>query len=251
MLKTLGLDDDLDSVELMIVLEKVFDTKISDEEAKVISKVGHLFDLLMKKMSADDVNRKCASAMAFYRVRRALIDMETNVGRSPSSGLSPLQSLYTKSFVRLLEECSGLRLPRPAFSFTGKMGNGILVAGIFSALVTIILGFIFVLLSSSIGEPLIAASIILFVGGSFMGCTLMGIDQGCLPSSCLTLGALASKAAHMSYGRLVKQGANIRDSSVWKAMVEALSDFTNVSADQITRDTYLLRSALKNVKAAA
>ena len=79
----------------------------------------------------------------------------------------------------------------------------------------------------------------------------MFIDAGRLPTGSRTLGALAARAASLSYGRLLKQGADERDSRIWKALVEILSDFANVPADQIARETYFLASALKNQNTAA
>jgi hypothetical protein len=111
MLKTLGLDDDLDSVEVVIEIKKSFDIAISDDESKAIFKVGQLFDLLREKVAADDANRKCASAMAFYRLRRALNDLRVDVGQSPSYDLSRLHRAYTRSFAKSIENRSGLRMP--------------------------------------------------------------------------------------------------------------------------------------------
>jgi hypothetical protein len=122
MLKTLGLDDDLDSVEVVIAIEKAFDVEISSGEAEAVFNVGQLFELLRGKVHAVDANRKCASAMALYRIRRALNDLGLAIGRSSSYDLSRLHHVYTKSFVKCLQERSGLRLPQPAPQF-GRQGR--------------------------------------------------------------------------------------------------------------------------------
>jgi hypothetical protein len=251
MIKTLGLDDDLDSVEVVIEIEKAFDVEISDGEAEAVFKVGHLFDLLVKKIIAGDENRKCASAMAFYRIRRTLIDLRVDVGRSPSCDISRLHRVYTRSFVKSVEERSGLRLPQPTFSLVGKAGVALILVGMLGALAAIVAALPLMFVSAPIGGWLQAASIILLVGGLVTGFTLMGVDAGRLPTNCRTLGALASKAAGLSYGRLVKQGADGRHSCTWKALLEILSRFANVPADQISRETYFLRSALKTHNTAA
>src|SRR5260370_29092165 len=190
MLKTLGLDDDLDSVEVVIEIEKAFDVEISADEAKAIFKVGQLFDLLQEKMKASDENRKCASAMAFYRIRRALIDLRVDVGRSPSCDISRLHRIYTRSFVKSVEERSGLRLPRSTFSLVGKAGVALSLVGMFGALAAIVAALPLMFISVPIGGWLKAASIILLVGGLVTGFTLMGVDAGRLPTNCGTLGAL-------------------------------------------------------------
>jgi hypothetical protein len=71
-----------------------------------------------------------------------------------------------------------------------------------------------------------------------------------LPEQCATLGDLAKKTANLSYGLLVKQGADASESRIWQVLTEVLSDFTSVPAGAITRDTYFLASALKKAKAA-
>jgi hypothetical protein len=68
--------------------------------------------------------------------------------------------------------------------------------------------------------------------------TLLSIDSGRLPTNRRTLGALPARAASLSYGRLLKQGADGRDSRIWKALVEFLSYFANVPADQIARERH-------------
>jgi hypothetical protein len=87
--------------------------------------------------------------------------------------------------------------------------------------------------------------------GLFAGGALVSIDPGRLPTNYRTLGALSARAARLSYGRLLKQDADGRDSRIWKALVEILSDFANVPADQIAPETYFLASALKNRNTAA
>lgn len=251
MLKTLGLDDDLDSVEVVIELEKTFEVAISNDESKAIFKVGQLFDLLRDKVPAGDTNRKCASAMAFYRVRRALNDLQMDVGRSPSSDLSQLHRVYTRSLAKSIEKSSGLRMPRPALGLVGKIGAAIALIGAFGCLAMIVWALLEAFISGAAGHRLGTTSIALFFGGLLGGSLLIRVDAGRLPADCPTLGALAAKAGHLSFGRLVKQGADARDGSIWKVMVETLSDFANVPAEQITRDTYFLQSCPNNANTVA
>jgi acyl carrier protein len=67
---TLGLDDDLEPVEVVRHLERIFDIRVSNEEAESIFNVGEFYDLLLDKIPSNDADRKCASAMTFYRIRR-------------------------------------------------------------------------------------------------------------------------------------------------------------------------------------
>lgn len=245
MLKTLGLDDDLEPVEVVISLEKAFDVAITHREAEAIFNVGQLFDLLRAKVQPSDANRKCSSAMSFYRIRRALDDLHIGIGRAPWSDLSPLNRVYTKSLVRSIEEQSGLRLPRPALGPMGWTGAAFIATGILGSFVWLVAGLLLK------PPPTAIVAVCLFFGGLVTGFALMHFDAGRLPTACRTLGDLAAKAANLSYGRLVKQGADTRDDRVWKAMVEILSDVANVPADRVARETLFLASALKSRDTAA
>jgi hypothetical protein len=237
MLKTLGLGGDGDDVELVAELEKAFDLKLSNDEAAGFFKVGELFDLLKRKMDAGEANRKCASAMAFYRIRRALHELGADVGRSPSAGLSLLHRMYTKSFVKSLGERSGLRLPRPESGPIGMTGIAVVLIAFFAGIVALVLAG--------------AAGLVLLVAGFVVGWILMRIDEGRLPTNCRTLGDLAVRTAALSYGRLVKQGADARDGPMWKALSEILADFAGVPPDQIGRETFFLQCSPRGAESAA
>jgi hypothetical protein len=258
MLKSLGIEDD-DSADVVIHIEKAFD--ISIPEAPAIYTVGEMFDVLRRKLPNSDANRKCASAMAFYRIRRALIDFGLDVARSPSTDLSGLDRVYTKTFAKNLEMRSGLRLPRPALGLIGRLGSAAVITGVLSIVVAglgmfgLLLSALLAMFGVTFVSPTLAhwfvkGPFLVFVAGATLGCLLWWIDAGRLPSSCRTLGALASKAAVLSYGRLVKEGADGSDTCLWKALVDILSDYAAVPADQIAPETYFLASTLKTRSAA-
>jgi len=125
MANTLGLDDDLDPVEVVRVVESAFNIKIANKEAEVIVTVGEMFDLLREKIAGNAMDRKCASAMAFYRLRRVLAARHVEFRLVPASNLSWLQDAYTKKHVRALEQETGLRLPKPGYTWIGHVGASI------------------------------------------------------------------------------------------------------------------------------
>jgi hypothetical protein len=219
MLQTLMLDDD-DASDALLAVGDAFEVKISAADARLLYDVGDLFDLLRRKIDAGDGNRKCASAMAFYRLRRVLNDLSADAGRSPSHDLTPSHCIYTQSFVKSLEDRSGLRLPRPVLGWVGGLGIALALGGMLGA---------------------IAAHRLDALGLFVAGVVLSRVDPGRLPKDCRTVGALAKKAANLSFGRLVKQGADARDGHLWQALVEILADLALVPADQIARDTGFLQ----------
>jgi len=63
----------LDGVELVMEVEEAFAITIADDEASAVRTVGDLHDLVLGKLSADPRSHRCASAAAFYRLRRAQV----------------------------------------------------------------------------------------------------------------------------------------------------------------------------------
>lgn len=63
----------LDSVELLVAVEKTFDIEIPDFEAEQISTVGDLYESVWDKLQGKKSN-KCKSAFLFYKFRRLLQD---------------------------------------------------------------------------------------------------------------------------------------------------------------------------------
>jgi hypothetical protein len=102
MVNSLGLDDDLDGVEIVKLVELAFDIRIANEDAEAITNVGELYDLLLNKIPRDETNRKCAGAMAFYRLRRALVDLRTANKLAPGSDMASWSSIYAKPLFREL-----------------------------------------------------------------------------------------------------------------------------------------------------
>src|ERR1700734_2776145 len=93
---TLGLDDDLDGVEVVQDLKRIFDIMVSRQEAARIFNVGEFHDLLLQKIPPDEAGGKCASAMAFYRIRRALRCLGHDHDLTPASGIRALEPGRTK-----------------------------------------------------------------------------------------------------------------------------------------------------------
>jgi hypothetical protein len=73
---TLGLDDDLASAELLQNLEASFDISLSEAEAAACRAVGDVYDILRNHFSdSRDEAHRCATAMTFFRLRRAFSEL--------------------------------------------------------------------------------------------------------------------------------------------------------------------------------
>ena len=95
---TLGLDDDLDGVELARDLEESFGVKFSDKEASACQTVGDIFRFLLARLphQSSKIDR-CASAMAFYRLRTAVSARGVALRRTPATRLAKISSVRPKS----------------------------------------------------------------------------------------------------------------------------------------------------------
>jgi hypothetical protein len=230
MANTLGLDDDLDGVELVRNIEKAFDVEIGNEAEQGFT-VGALYDLLRTKIPANQIDRKCASSMAFYRLRQGLGRIGHPGRLTPSSDVHFLGRGGIKSNFRRLEIESRLRLPRPSLTDTALVGCLAVALMLFVApFLSFVSGWIVLAI-----VPVCAA--------------IAWIDPGRLPKECDTLGGLARRTATLNYGLLIQAGASSSDKQLWNNLIELLSDYALPKSD-IKRDTVFLQSQLKK-KAAA
>ena len=181
MSNTLGLDDDLDSVELIQDLEASFAVKFTKTEAESCLTVGDVFALLTARFSTDDVsNQGCASAIAFYRLRRAFNDAGVERHMAPATRLDELSSLPPKLLVRKLRSHTSLRLPRMRLGRNWVAGVVLITLSIFSFMVF------------AVTSPQLLLLSLAFL---LVGIMLLRFDRGEFPDGCNTLGDLARKVA--------------------------------------------------------
>ena len=233
---SLGLDDDLDAVVLVQNLEKAFEIGITDAEAESVLTVGQLYDLLLAKIPANESDRRCASAMVFYRLRRALENRAKDTALTPSTSLLFLEEGRARTTVKELEKETGLRLPELELTGRGYFGClSVLVA--FCAAMGISSFYHLGYFSGLSGF----VAVVTFVALEW---AILRLDPGKLPIDCSTLGGLATRVAALNYGFLIKVGASHCDREIWKSLLELLSGYA-LSKSEINRDTYFLQSQLR------
>jgi len=228
MSNTIGLDDDLDDVELLRELEAVFDIAFSPEEAWPLVTVGDVEALLLRRIPAYEADRKCASAMACYRLRAALARLGHGQKLAPAAALPGLARGRVRAKLKQLERESGLRLPAAPAT---RLGCLVACAGF----VTTIAGAFWLL---PVGPALVGGGAL----GLFVAFVMLRfIDPGQPPESCATLAGLAKAAAVLNHGRLIRAGARHRAEDIWATLLEVLPIYGLPKAE-ITRETYLLDS---------
>jgi hypothetical protein len=225
-MNSLGLDGD-DSVELADELEAIFAFKFGPGEAEAIRNVGDIHDFLSRRFSSGfESNNRCATAMTFYRLRRALCEQADAAAITPSTDLGSMAKRPLKLWRSRLEARSGLRLPPLALTPIGWAGVALIVLAT--------LFFVPFALLHLNGWPLL--------GSAALGALLFWRDPRRMSPKYRLMSNFTSKTAAMNYGRLVEQGASTDSKRLWDALVALLSERSNMTPEAIGRETTILRS---------
>jgi hypothetical protein len=240
MVNSLGFAD-MDDVDALELVEQAFDIKIAATEAATLANVGDLYDLLLTKIPDDEANQKCASAMVFYRLRRALPAVYAIEKIGPSYDLLALNDISAKRLLRVLAKKSGLTLPYPSPGWVGWLAWCFAMVCFWPVALTAYVIFLVSLPKALIGW-LAAAWACAFV----VMIALAILDSGRLPSGCHSLGGLAKKTARLNFGKLRELGARQSDLDIWDALVATLSSFNDFPVEKIRRDTFFFRDAMKD-----
>jgi|CXWL01.1.fsa_nt_gi hypothetical protein len=235
---TLGLDDDLDSVGLLIAIERAFDIKISDQDAATVSTMGDLHEVVTSKLDGAG-GGKCQTSMAFYRVRRALKAVLGDIDIRPDT---PLSAIWGRSPKLLFERAQRHCDPRLAsLSSTDISGFGALL------IVAVIFGAPILLIANVNGWMILALAGGLTAAG-FMLTRLDPLAFGPMA----TVGDLAQRTAGQNYGALVSLGGRSDAKAIWDALVEMAGAFSeNLPAEKIERTTVILQSQFEKARARA
>jgi hypothetical protein len=233
---TLNLDDDLDPIEAVVGIEQAFAIKISDEEAAACETVGDIYDLLSSHFAAQlGTGGACISSMAFYRLRKALRRAHPDGTFRTSTSLAQYTRGNARSFLHALGQETKLRVPAPNGRWLTAVGC-----------ITILAAFIAIAIAVITEAPaFLLAAVACFIGGL----TLAYLDPGELPDDCQSLGGLTEKVSALNFGKLAGAGGAVRAASLWDAMTEVLSAWSDLPQEQMRRDTLLLQVQLQKARA--
>ena len=225
---TLGLDDDIEPVEVLDSIERAFGIKITEAEAERCHTVADVYNLLVGRFATVDASAdRCVTSMAFHRIRAALGDPEAG----PRTSLASLSGLPPKRLFLRLRQATGLVTPAPALASTGLAGAWSVVAGLLMILPSI-------MLAPRVGW-------LVPVGLIAAGIALIRLDPGRLSPNHSTLGGMARSVAALNFGKLVEQGGISGPQTLWSALVEVLAQHSTLPKTQITPRTVLLASQLR------
>lgn len=235
---TLGLDDDLDSVDLLIAIERTFDFKISQEDASIVSTMGDLHDLLVSKFEHAG-GGKCQTSMAFYRVRRALKAVLGDIEIRPDTALSAIWNGSPKQLFQRAQHHCDLRLASLSRTNMSGFGGLLIAAAVFAAPI---------LLFAKVDGWLILA---LAAGFFAPGFALTRLDPLAFGPSMVTVGDLARRTANQNYGVLVSLGGRSNAQAIWDALAEVAATFSDLPPEKIERATVILQSQFIKAQEAA
>lgn len=222
-LNSVGIVGDGDDVELIEYFEAVFEITFSNEEAESIGSLGEAYDTICSKLPTNPEQRsKCLTAMAYYRLNRALCDhgkIHPAIRIEVSSAMTP------KSFQKQLEERSKLRL-----DFLTRASSWVVTLA-FLQFTTWIAGP--VIFS---GFSALVASLLIFA----ISHTLWRIAEQSDKRVWIfegTIGDLSRRASETNIGKLILLGGNWKDADIWQSMTSIIQDFTGYPAGKMTPET--------------
>ena len=216
MSSSLGLAGDLDDVELIEDVEEAFGFRLSDDELRRCRTVGDLFKLVERRLP-ESLGASCATAMCFYRLRRALQHRVATELR-PKTAIGELGSLSVRSLHRIIREECGLRPPPQYLSVWGCIALALVVA--------LPVGMLALGLAWWVAAASAAPAI-----------TLYRVAPIRLPEGVSTFGDLVHLVSSRSIGTLSQQGARLKSSEAWSAFRSILSEHSVLPQDAIAPDT--------------
>ena len=220
MTSSLGLAGDLDDVELIQDVEAAFGIRLADDEIERCSTVGQLFELIEARLPQMPNGHSCATAMCFYRLRRAL-QSHSATALKPMTSISALSAVPVRKLHHIIETECGLRSPPHCITLWGCLALLLVLAlpfGLFA-----------------VGMPWWIA-----FPSAALGIGLYRLAPIQLPGEVETFGDLVRIVASRSIGALAGQGARLGPKEAWQAFTDVLSDHTQLSKGEIGPETLLL-----------
>lgn len=217
--KSVGIVGDGDDVAIIEAIEDVFKVAIMDNEAESIRTLEDAHSVICSKLPNDENEQtKCLTAMAYYRLNRA---MQDHGKAKPSERVEAPEAMRPREFQQQLEEGSGLQLPFLTTSSAWVSMLGWSVLGTWAAGPILFSGFY-----------ALAIGILIFVLNIAIWQFVTTIDQRVWIFKG-TLADLSLQASEENIGQLVSEGGKWKAADVWAAMTKIISDETGFPAERM------------------
>ncbi len=219
----------LDTLELLLETEERFGVSIPDKEASEIRTVGDLHEAVLRKLSVRN-SQRCLTAMAFYRLRRALVEL-LGVRREqvrPDRSVGDVLPWYRRRQLwPLLASGSGLRMPtleRPEWLREAIMSAAVLT--FIAAPVLAAMG----------GLSVWAVWLLIAIAVALAFCVTRPLAL--VPAGrCRTVGDLARAVYGVNAGALAREAGEVNRAETWGMLVGLVSDQLGVRERDITPDS--------------
>jgi acyl carrier protein len=219
----------LDTVELVLETEERFGIQIEDEEASRVRTMGDFHALVLRKLSVAP-SQRCLTAMAFYRLRRAMADA-FGVNRRWVRPQRRLDDVLPRKRRRrdwpILSEATGLRMPQ--LQVPEVLPKTLFRIG----LLTFVGGIV---LAATRGVPVWAtwscgAAAIALVA------LLVRPLATCPLGTCKTVGDLSRAVFDLNVGALARSAGEADGAEIWPSLVQLVSEQLGVRVSDINPDS--------------
>jgi len=226
-MNTLDLDPEWGAIDLIEEVEKEFDIKFRDEEVEPCVTVGDFYTVLCARVPDWSVGgERCATSMAFYRIRRFL-DPDRTKGITPSTPLP--EDVAPAMLFKALSRDTAFRLPSIRPTWLGMVGGILVSAGCIAGIIALLTGR---WRMSGIGFASAAC-----------GIPFMWMDRGRWPLGVATVGDLARRTASLNSRTLRANGG--RPLPCWEVLAALSAEHGALAPDDITAGTFFHRKSLE------
>ena len=213
---TLGLVGDGDDQDLIQAIEKSFDVRFG-EATTTWATVGDIHQAIVERLEPSAAPGRCATAMAFYDLRRALAPLWSSTARiTPGARLSDSIRQRPREVFKALQRDLGVLAPPIQLSGVGALGMLMILGGFLAVVIAF---------AQSVLWPVLWPIVLLLP----LGCVLVRLDPGSYGA--MTVGDLARDIANQNFAHYAAKGADGRPDAVWRTLCALIKEETGRRAD--------------------
>jgi hypothetical protein len=227
---SLGLIGDLDELEFARAIEQAFGIAFTAEDYALMRTVGDIESAVWRHLQTRALKQnRCATASAFYELRRSLSNSDRCSKIAPTTPLAAL-GLSPRKISALVRSRSRMALRFPVTRLT-TLGCLMVVTGL-------LLGTSLAVITNS-GATFMAA--VAFVASGLLAMQFDPRQFGPLQ----TVGDAARELVNWNFDAFLSRGARLNRAHVWHAIRVVAADFAGGRIDGIAPDTLIIRKRAK------
>jgi hypothetical protein len=210
---------DADVAVLVEAIEESFGVKFNEGELTDNSRADEVCNVLRLRLG-DGVSDQCFTSAAFWRLRRALVNVLSVPRKSvtPSTALEYLIPTHDRRRTwHALSNAAGLRLPR--LEYSRRLGVGIFWAAFVPPMLIAVLG--------RGGWWILVAIVAMPITASLLFRALTPFANA-FPAQSQTLGRAARTVVGLNYGKLAQELGPSRERELLEAFRYVISDVTDI-----------------------